>query len=285
MVGVFQPKAPFLRYDGVLALAIPIGCAVGAGISRRLQLIGRAELALTVLILLIPHAYAFGTGRPLWLNAQGAAFFWMLGAAILLTGFAASATYCALVLLGSASLALTSAFVMVSMEFPMRQTQPLRLNSDVIELGELGRLRVSKDFANYIDTLRRSTHGEGFQSGTALVDLTGYSPGVALVVGAIPPGSPWLLGGHKASAAFRRKILDNVPCDQLASAWIVVESAEIHAADDTLARYGIRLNKDYKVAGSMLPPAAIFSPSRELAILKPRREPSEAQAACERARQ
>jgi len=232
----------------------------------------------------MPHAYAFGTGRPLWLNVQGAAFFWFLGAAMLLSGFARPAKVSALVLLGSASLALTSAFVQASMEFPMRQTQPLRLNSELVDLGELGQLSVSKDFATYIEELRQATHGEGFQSGTALVDLTGYSPGVALVVSAIPPGSPWLLGGHVNSALFRRKILDNVPCEQLASAWIVIESAGMVAADETLAPYGIRLNDHYTVAGSVLPPPAMFSPSRKLAILKPRRAPPEAQAACERAR-
>jgi uncharacterized protein (DUF3820 family) len=75
---------PLGRYAGVLLMVVPFAAIIWLTITGLWREISLKNFSLSILFFILPFAYAFGTERPLWLNAQGAAIFWVLSAFVLL---------------------------------------------------------------------------------------------------------------------------------------------------------------------------------------------------------
>lgn len=284
----FYPLAsPFHRYTGLQLLALPAGCVAflaATAIRKKTIQIERDKLILAITLLLLPFAYAFGTDRPYWLNAEGASFFWILSGVVLVSEAKIdAATWRLLFPVCGLSVLLSSIFIFGSIEYPMRQTQSLRADSDWISVGAEGnRLAVAPDLAKYIGGLRKLAADAGFKAGTPIIDLTGISPGVAYILDGTAPGAPWLLGGYAGSAAFVTAVLDAVPCTEIARSWVLISHDQRGGlSGKLLRRYGIDLDHDYEDLGFAIRPPNPFPRSYTHHLLKPLRTPQEADAICE----
>jgi hypothetical protein len=61
-------------------------------------------------------------------------------------------------------------------------------------LAGTGSLFVDKKTVNYIKDLKRIALNAGWEPGTPLIDLTGWSPGANVILGARILGTPFLFG-------------------------------------------------------------------------------------------
>ena len=286
--GGYPLETLFERYDGLQILIIPIGCLIAAILMKGIRSMSRGDFALAISLLLLPHAYAFGTGRPYWLNAQGAALFWILSGMVFLSAAKTKDVEWRIFLpVCSVAVFMVSLFVFASMEHPMRQTQPLRLDTDIVDIGQQGnQLVLSHDFAEYIQGLRQLARAGGFKANTPIIDLTGHSPGTVYALNGTPPGMSWLLGGYKGSEAFATAALNLVPCDEIAQSWIITEPfGPDKLSAHILKRYGIDLEKDYQDLGVVQTPAIPYAASQAQHLLKPRRAFEDAKDSCELKRQ
>jgi hypothetical protein len=286
VVGGFPLEVSLKRYDGAFALAVPTGGLILLLTGDCFRFITRSHLAFFILLLLLPHAYAFGTGRPHWLNAEAASFSWILLGVIavsVLQDKAAYASWRLLLPIGGGAIFATAVFISAGVKFPMRQTEPLWANRDVVEIGEpASRLYLSDDYAKYVNGLRRLAQSGGFEAGTPIIDLTGYSPGAVFAVNGVAVGVPWLLGGYAGSEAFAGAALDLATCADIARAWILQAPASpARISGRVLTDYGIEIGRDYLGLGALQGPAQPFGRPVELELLKPRRVLDDAQLACE----
>ncbi len=269
-------------------LAVPLGMLLAttllaAGAHRRFS---RGILALIPLLIALPYAYAFGTNNNLWSAASHAALFWVLAGFVVCVELAAAdGAWRKLLPTAAISLLMTSMIVTAAMEGPYRQTRPLRLQTDAIEINHQGsRLFVAEEAASYLRGLGTLAKENGLRPGDPVLDLTGASPGSLYALGARPLGAGWILGGYAGSNAFLTAALRQETCGTIGTSWILMEPASRDALPARpLELFGIDLARDYLKVGSIKATRSFAPKNFEQHLLKPTRNPEVARQACEQA--
>ncbi|QWD11265.1 hypothetical protein G6704_01765 [Polynucleobacter paneuropaeus] len=278
---------PLGRYYGLLILAFPICCVLLIAfeiVLKKRNQIRLEKIISSAIFFLLPFAYAFGTDRPYWLNAEGASLFWILSGLILISQLESFKQQFSMLLLACGFVILmASIFISHNIEFPMRQTKSLHDNQNAIAVGKDDYLiNVGSDFAEYLLGLKKIAKEGRFEYGTPIIDLTGSSPGVVYVLGGKAPGAPWLLGGYPGSDAFAQAALDKVSCDQLVRSWVLFSPDQAsRLSDNLLDRYGITLKNDYVDLGRAIRPPTPFPDRYSHHLLKPKRQVDEGISKCE----
>ncbi len=246
----------------------------------------RASLAGVLLCLGLPAAYTFGTNNNYWGAMTGAAFFWVLAAA----GLGAQArtrrpAWAHLLPAGMAALMVTATLLQNAVSMPYRQSGPLWTYKHPVTVGASGsRLTLDEKGASYVQALQGAAMQSGFEPGTPLIDLTGRTPGAALVLGARGVGQAWLIGGYRGSETFVTMALDSASCDILARAWLLLEpGTPFSISDRVLARFGAELSSDYDAVGRIDVPVGVGgrASASNQALFKPTRDPASAVHACQ----
>lgn len=287
---------PSLGEQGGMSLLATVPGTIVACLWMRARLalervpVSSGAAANVLICLLVPVAYVFGTNNNYWSTMPGAAFFWVLAAAGVGVWSATSRpawTY--LVPAGIAAQIATAMLLHGAMAAPYRQAPTLWSYSHSVAVGAAGsRLLMSEPAANYIQELQGAARLAGFGAGQPMIDLSGRSPGSLYILGAKAVGLPWLIGGYPGSEAFVQRALDDVSCDVLARAWLLIEPGTPYAMPESiLRRFGAIRASDYTATSEIIVPAgfgARGSASRQW-LLKPLRNPASAVAACQAQRQ
>lgn len=219
-LGEFQGLSIF----GVMLIAAVASFRFGGrGILKK---ISSAQWSMAALFISIPYVYAIGTNRNYWVNGSWAGIFILLAFVTLLAPIARTRRNWAFALpLALCTQMVAAVLLQTGLEQPPRQPQPLRLNDTITEIGpQRSRLVLSSGFASYITASVGIAQENGFRSGTPVIDLTGHSPGILFALGAKSIGQPWILGGWPGTFEFAKASLDQVSCDEVASAWLLLES-------------------------------------------------------------
>jgi hypothetical protein len=221
-----------------------------------------------------PHIYAFGTNENYWTSGSRAAVFWVLAGVVLLAALHRDKPAWRIFVPTAAGVQLcTTILLFVSMEYPYRQTQPLRLNKDFMHFAGTGsKLLVSRGFADYVDKLHQLAATGGFKAGEPMLDLTGHYPGALYALGATSVGRSWMIGGYPGSENLAIANLDRDSPRELKIAWILTEpNGPRKLSPDILKRYGIDLVKDYVEVGKLDSPTGSYRDSYVQHLLKPAR--------------
>lgn len=190
-----------------------------------LKVISMQQWSLFIVFLIMPHIFAFGTGNNYWFIGGSAGIFWMLAGLILMSPIILNGKMYLLVLpMAFATQAIAVIILNTGINQPYRQTQPLIINSSVLELGlSKSKLVLSHDYAEYISTAVSSAHGAGFLPNTPIIDLTGQSPGILYALGAKSIGQAWMLGGYPGSLERSKKSFSRLKCDDIRDSWVLFE--------------------------------------------------------------
>ena len=122
-------------------------------------------------------------------------------------------------------------------------------STPIVAPGANGRLFVDPETARYIEDLRRISAQAGWQTGNHLIDISGGSPGAALILDARFIGFPWLVGGYAGSHEFCVRALSTASSDELQRAWVLAAPAGKRRLKTSLLR-DIGLDPDaYTVVG------------------------------------
>jgi hypothetical protein len=285
--GLLFQKIQYEPFQQMLFLAISLGIALSSILVSPRPLVSRSGLALILLFILLPHAYAFGTNNNLWVAASHAGLFWILAGFVVSVELAAtSGNWRALLPVAGATLLVSTVIVSTAIENPYRQTEPLRLQTSEVDINRVGApLFLTEQSASYIREISRLANENGFRTGDYMLDLTGVSPGSLYAMGARPLGTAWTIGGYPGSANLLTALLDQETCNAIGASWILTEPNSRDAfSPDLLRRFGIDLLHDYRIVGSVSsirdPPPTRF----ENRLLKPVRSLEAARLACEEAR-
>ncbi|MGI9275629.1 MAG: hypothetical protein ACR2PT_12395 [Endozoicomonas sp.] len=271
---------------GLQSATVLFGCVVAAILIFKQQIMHRLNSDVLVLVLfltVLPHIYAFGTGNNYWQHGSHAGFFWVM-AGVCLFGILQGSEYQwrSLLSVATSALVITIALVSTGLEFPYRQPQAVYLHKEALSMrNNKSQLVVAGDTARYLNELLKLGKGNGFNSGTPMIDLTGSSPGALFALEAKAIAQPWMIGGYSGSELLSSEALKRVPCNEIASSWILTEVQGPRILNKRiLKQHGIVLHRDYQLAGSLISPKARYSATFRQQLWKPMRLPEQATAAC-----
>jgi hypothetical protein len=220
---VLAPLEPLLR---LAPLAIGLGMIGGAVLLGGRGLLNyerRTDIVLCAVLLGMPLAGAFGTNTNTWLVASLAALLWMLAGVLMLVRVAGGSSADMLFPGVTAGVMAVIALVVVWMDRPYRQTEPIAAQASVIDFGAGGLLRASRPIAEYAWGLQANAHALGLAPGQNILDLTGRSPGAVVALAGHSIADAWLIGGYPGSVNFVRGALDRTACREIANAWVIAE--------------------------------------------------------------
>lgn len=275
-------------YKDLLLLAVPLAAVVAVVLApAHLARPRRAELALALLLAILPHVYAFGTNGNYWQAAGAAGVFWVAAGLVLLLPALAPGGGLALLPLALATQLVTAAVMFDAMQDPYRQPEPLRHNRMAVQFGSpSSNLLLSDDYAAYLESVRKAAGLAGFQPGTPVIDLSGQSPGILYALGARNIGQAWMIGGYPGSGPLAAASLRHVPCEEIGRAWLLAEpGGPRRLSGAVLQASGLSVERDYSPAGSWHTArgAGGYANPRLQVLMKPLR--ADAEAACRQARQ
>lgn len=276
------------QFQGLLLFSVPIAVLVLAFATSQandLSSVPGHVWALGGFLLVLPYAYAFGTGNNYWVSASSAGLFWILASLVLLhphsrePGFTSAA-----VALGLGAQLVLVMLLQAGMASPYRQPQPLRKHDYAIDVGRPGStLMLSAGFGRYIAEAVAVSRQAGLRQGTPVIDLSGRSPGLLYAIGASNAGQAWTLGGYRGSESLAAAMLAAVPCADLVQAWVLLEPEGLgRISPRVLASYGTHVATDFELAGSFMtaPGAGSHVVPRQQQLLKPVRRTEDALQAC-----
>ena len=276
-------------FQGVQFLAVVLAGIIcfAASFFKASSPVSRQQVASAVFFTLLPLAFAVGTSNNYWQVATSAAFFLTLSSFSLLSARNwGQASWRHLLPLAISSLVMTIVIVEHGMEHPYRDPNPLTSSTVPVQMGQAGdMLLLNSNFAAYLEALRRLSRNAGFQTGTPMIDLTGHYPGSLYALAAKPVGAAWLIGGYPGSDKVAVANLDLVPCQELVRSWVLTEpDGPLRLSLDLLSRYGIDLQHDFQIVGTLDAPIGAFPTSYKQQLLKPKLVLQKALSACEIAR-
>lgn len=248
----------------------------------------KRQLLLTILLLITPYIYAFGTNGNYWHQGAYVVFFWGISTIVFTQSSQKTyiKTYLPLTILLLCQLFLFS-YINFALSHPYRQPPNLISNNKKIEIPKTGQIHVSKNFYDYFTQVLKYRDQYSFKEGTPIIDLTGQSPGVILLMGGRSLGQPWLVGGYPGSTSFAIRALRQEPCDQLLKAWILIEPQGERRLNEAvvLDTFGRTLSH-YNVAASFKASeyAGGTPYTRYQYLLKPQKPSAEGAIICENIR-
>lgn len=205
----------FLQAPQLMVLAL----VLVAGLTAIRQKPNRGEIVLSIALGLLPMAYAYGSGNNYWMMAIHCSALWIAAALMMHRRTEASSTQ-QFWRLSSALVACLSGITLLNaLATPYRQASVLTdwAQSRPVEIMG-GNLLVPEKTARFADKFRAGALAAGWTERTPLIDLTGDTPGAALLLNGIAPGSPWIIGGQPGSVEFAQWIID-ISTDTLPPAW------------------------------------------------------------------
>jgi hypothetical protein len=192
-----------------------------------------------ILMLLIPWAAGFGTGVNLPVSVatfHGGQF--AIVAAIAIHFATPKAP-----LLRAAGFVIVLCYPVFAIQHgisnPYRVFAPVTEQTELVPVNSAGALlRLDPAAALFVQKLRSIARNEGFCEGEPMIDLSGLSPGIAYVMGALPPGFAWLPAGYPFSDNFAGFVLGSVARDVIDRSWLVVPVGK-PAFPETVKRLGL----------------------------------------------
>ena len=220
---------------------------------KKLFTITASQWAIAIIFLGIPHFYAFGTNSNYWKAGGSAAIFWLLAGLTLFGPLIRERASWSFVLpLALATQAITATLLQSGFEQPYRQPQPLRLNTVISEIGpQKSQLVLSEAYSEYVASAVAIAQEAGFEPNTAVIDLSGQSPGVLYAFGAENIGQAWTIGGYPGSLKLAHASLARTSCWKIANAWILFEPEGPRSIPaELLTGLGANFPGGYKLVGS-----------------------------------
>ena len=119
-------------------------------------------------------------------------------------------------------------------------------------LASNGSLYVDKPTAGYINDLKRIALKADWKPGTPFIDLTGGSPGAAVILGGRIMGVPWLLGAYKGSSEFAKTAIEMVSKSEQRAAWVLTAPEnKKRIPSEILVGLGLDFPKSYEMVGKV----------------------------------
>jgi len=111
-------------------------------------------------------------------------------------------------------------------------------------------LKVDPATARWVNEIKLIADDAGWKAGMPLIDLTGGTPGAAVVLAGRSPTTPWLVGGYKGSTSYVQMALSLAEKQLLNSAWILTSPEGVRRVPpEVLNSVGLIFPNNYTLVG------------------------------------
>lgn len=219
----------------------------------RLMTVRTEVLLLALFLVAAALATAFGSASTIT-NASREAFFLYIAAAVLLLLEVIPRQLRLTRMLVLSLVASSTFFILLwASENPFRLPQSIQHQTQKVRfLDSSTVLKVDPPTALWVKGLIDIANASSWKPGTYIIDLTGASPGAAVVLSGRAPSTPWLAGGFDGSEAYVRLALSMAEHDVLKSAWVLTAPrGSLKIPPDVLTSVGLSFPDDYTIVGSV----------------------------------
>lgn len=205
----------------------------------------RTTAGLSLVLLVLPFAYSFGTNLNLWTATSRACLFWLVLVAARLVGHR-RVPWAVPGLLVTALLVPMLATTVVA---PYRYPTLLRADTPA-PVGDRGTVLLGATDARQARDLRALARRVGIGPDTRVLDLTGDSPGYVFQMGARPATLAWVIGGYAGSAPALETSLRADPCGLVGAYLLVDPTGPRRLPPEVLRAVGLDMERDYRQVGT-----------------------------------
>ena len=114
-----------------------------------------------------------------------------------------------------------------------------------------GKIYVDDYTFSFINEVQKIFEKNGWKKGNSLIDLTGRTPGLNIIVGARFVSDPWWGAGYVGTNAKVTKLLNNSKFEKIKKSWIATSDYSININPKLLNTIGLDINKDYVLVGNI----------------------------------
>jgi len=294
LVIAYRPSAANSLHPSaiLMPLALPAAallCRIAWDVrSRRPARLNRREIALTAGLLLMPVVATVGTTASVWRAANHYVVLWAVAAVVLLRPLVEVKGWQLLTPTLVATCALAILPTVIAMDQPYRQPGPVWRDHATVVVGDDARIKVADDTAAMLAGMRSLARGAGLAPGDTVIDLTGEAPGLVFAIGAVARNSAWVPGAYPGSDGLLRTSVDALSCRELARVWLFDQPGGVRSVADAFYPAVGATPADFETVGSVPVPSlgiANAAPQPPIRLLRDRRDPANAVAACEQARE
>ena len=282
-------------YYQLLILPVPLAaCVLGLLAHRKkfFRQMSREQWAFAVFLLVLPYGFAFGTSNNYWFMGGLVAIFWvMAGLGLLMATVRHSRDVTLLLAIGFACQLAAMYSITSGIRIPYGQPQIVYKNDMPVTLANSNiHVLMAPEYGHYIVGAMDKLKQAHFEAGTPMLDMSGHLPGVLLGVGARNSSQAWMIGnfpGYEGAGKVTVAMLNQVPCEELAAAWLLREPKGPYAiSSDVLKSFGAS-EQDYKPVVTMQSVKGIGGVQEiyQQQFLKPVRSAPNAVKACMHARE
>ena len=140
----------------------------------------------------------------------------------------------------------------VAMQNPYRLPANIYNQNKIIKVPQFNdELLVDERTQKYVENLQNLTTQNGWEVGNYVMDFTGRSPGINIILGGKFISKPWYLSGYIYSNDYVEKILIMSPKVRINKSWIITSDGNPKINPNVLHAVGLDINKGFTLIGKI----------------------------------
>jgi hypothetical protein len=181
--------------------------------------ITKKKIKLLIFIIIIPFLFSLGTNNNIISHTFFLNSFYLLAISIIIQLIKPDKKYNLLFTLSV--FFLTTNILIKSFYNPYNLGYNYNGNFEKIKFSKYGELYLDEKLAKNLNSIKMAFNSNNWIKNGTIIDLTGSSPGILVLVEGKFIGTPWLSGSRNGSEQFITKILSSATKEELSQSWIL----------------------------------------------------------------
>jgi hypothetical protein len=181
--------------------------------------ITKIKIKLLIFIIIFPFLFSLGTNNNIISHTFFLNSFYLLAISIIIQLLKPGKNYNLLFTLSV--FFLTTNILIKSFYNPYGLKYKYNGNFEIVKFSKYGELYLDEKLGKNLNSIKMAFKSNNWIKNGKIIDLTGSSPGILLLVDGTFVGTPWLFGSWKGSEEYITKILSLVTNEEILQSWIL----------------------------------------------------------------
>jgi hypothetical protein len=184
--------------------------------------ITKKKIKLLIFIIIVPFLFSIGTNNNIISHTFFLNSFYLLAISMIFQLIIPSKKYNLLFTLSV--FFLTTNILIKSFYNPYNLVHKHNGNVEKVKFSEYGELYLDEKLAKNLNSIKMAFNSNNWIKNGTIIDLTGSSPGILVLVKGKFVGVPWLSGSWNGSEQFITKILSSATKEEILQSWILTSN-------------------------------------------------------------
>jgi hypothetical protein len=184
--------------------------------------ITKKKIKLLIFIIIVPFLFSIGTNNNIISHTFFLNSFYLLAVSIIIQLLKPGKNYNSLFTL-SVFFLITNILIN-SFYNPYGLGYKYNGNFEKVKISKYGALYLDEKLAKNLNSIKIAFNSNNWIKNGTIIDLTGSSPGILLLVDGKFVGTPWLMGSWEGSEEYITKVLSSVTKEEILQSWILTSN-------------------------------------------------------------